>query len=255
MKYLFKKAILLLIFAPFLLNAQNKVTIEKSIATLDGKQWLYVLETKISPTINYEVIKNLAGEVIAQLTFSKMSGVISFKGEFKTVALSYSISYPEGTTIQTILESYNKNQIIVNDNISAAGLEKYCLDRKIPMQKMLSNEEWAAKQKAMEDAAAKAEVKPKSTNNKSQTIESSIYVSFTLVNNSTNKVRYYIGKEPKYGSGSTNSIGGNTQTSEHGTIGEKFCIVDEHDNPISCNTITEGMGKIEINKGGNGFGN
>lgn len=243
--------------------AQQTVRLDNGVALLDGKEWLYVQETKIDKTTMYEVVKNATGDVIAQLTFKNNGDKVYFKGEFRKVSRRYETNYPANTGIQTVLESYNKNKVIVDSKIDLPGLQLYCDSRQIPLVIVLSAEEQMAADvvaKKQYEAYKAEQDKKKATTDATNKSTSSAqagakYVSFTLENHSSKSIRFFIGKEVKYGSGSYNNTGGNTISSEHGYVGEKFCIVDDHDNPISCTTITDGMGKVEINSSGTGFGN
>jgi hypothetical protein len=67
-------------------------------------------------------------------------------------------------------------------------------------------------------------------------------------------VRIFIGDKPKYGSGRTGYLSGNTRESRTASVGNQICIVDNSDNPISCITISNGMGDVSINASGTGFG-
>jgi hypothetical protein len=116
---------------------QSLVILDKGMATLDGKQWLIVSET----SANNLIVKDLSGGSIAKLTFQNKGDKVFLQGEFATVEKKYDVYYPSGTTIQTILESYNKNKVIVDGKIDLKGLQSYCDTRKIPLLKLLSAEE------------------------------------------------------------------------------------------------------------------
>lgn len=238
-------------------GAQTMVKIEKGIATLDGKQWLIVQETQIDKKTAYEVIKTLSGEIIAMLTFTNNADAVYFKGEFPVIAKKYEINYPAGTAIQTILESYNKNKVIVDGNIDLTGLQKYCNDRKFPLNNILTPEE-RKEQEANQQVVYSYSNEKKNKSEPSDNINTDTplpkNVSFTLKNNSSKNVRIFIGDKPKYGSGRTSWYSGNSSTSEYGTSGNQVCIVDEYDNSISCQTISDGTTRIEINESGTGFG-
>ncbi len=252
------KTYLVIALALFMLPiAAQTIKTEKGVATLDDVDWLIVQETPLGTSANYVVLKTLAGEIIAKLSFTNNPDKVYFKGDFPTVAKKYETNYPVGTGIQTILESFNKNGIIVAGKIDLVGLQKYCDDRKIALNKILTYDE----EQAMNANATTVLSFPAQSNagqtasNNAAAVAAPQMVTFSLKNNSSKTVRIFIGTEPKFGSGSTHTTGGNNLSTEHGKAGDKLCIVDEQDNPISCTTISEGMGRLEINSSGTGFGN
>jgi hypothetical protein len=132
--------ILLMIFT-HTSRAQNSVVVKDGMATLDGKPWLSVTEKHITKSSTYIEVKNLSDQTIAQITIQEKSDMIFFNGEFPVLVKKYQVYYPSGTTIQTILGSYNSNGVIVNGNIDLEGLQNYCDKRKIILLKMLNGEE------------------------------------------------------------------------------------------------------------------
>ena len=130
-----------LLFTTKLFQAQTEVKIENGIANLNGKPWLQIEETQMGSSSDFEVIKTFKGEVIAQLSFRRTAGVVSFRGEFSTLGKFYVHSYPAGTTLEAILDAYHKNKVVVEGKIDLLGLEKYCAEKKIILQKIISEEE------------------------------------------------------------------------------------------------------------------
>jgi hypothetical protein len=100
--------------------------------------------------------------------------------------------------------------------------------------------------------------KKQSSGNNSQSAnsssKSSSTVSLSIKNNCRQSVKIFIGTKPKYGSGTTSTLGGNSVNSRSGVnVGDQLCIVDNSGNPISCMTISSSTGRVEINSAGTGF--
>ena len=127
----------LMIFA-YTSRAQSSVVVKDGMATLDGKPWLSVTEKAISKNSTYILVKNLSDQVIAQIIMQKKNDKILFLGEFPAMVKKYQVNYPPGTTIQTVLASYNTSKVIINENIDPEGLKKYCSDREILLLNILS---------------------------------------------------------------------------------------------------------------------
>ena len=59
------------------------------------------------------------------------------------------------------------------------------------------------------------------SNSQSGTSSTSETVSFYVKNNSSNSVRIFVGTKPKYGSGTTGNLGGNSRSSYTGKVGDQ----------------------------------
>jgi hypothetical protein len=114
-----------------------QVTLEKGIASVDGKPWLTVTKTQKSSYL----VRDLLGYDIALLTSTNKNDKVQFKAQFMSLGLTYETYYPAGTSIQAVLESYHKNGVIVEGKISQTGLQGYCEARKINITGMRSLEE------------------------------------------------------------------------------------------------------------------
>jgi hypothetical protein len=73
------------------------------------------------------------------------------------------------------------------------------------------------------------------------------WVSFTLRNTCSKTVKLFYGKTPKYGSGRSSSIGGNTSQSESMNEGDMIWIVDDSGNGLANFSASAGARQVEIN--------
>lgn len=235
------------------LVAQNTIKIKGGQVFQQDVHVFDCKETKEDKWTNYYEILSKSGQPQAHLMFLKNGNDVIFNGYFASLGYYYECRYPAGTGIETILESYIKNKVIVDDKANLEGLNAYCAARNMPLKKNVP----PPQSKHSESSSFNAYSAPQKNSNSSASQPAQLAlpqnISFTLKSNATKTIRYFIGKEPKYGSGRYSNLGSNNITTEHGTEGDKFCIVDEHDNPISCTTISSGT-RIEINKDGTGFG-
>jgi len=78
-------------------------------------------------------------------------------------------------------------------------------------------------------------------------------VSFTLRNTCPRTVKLFYGKTPKFGSGRSSSIGGNTSQSESMNQGDMIWIVDDGGNGISNFGASPGVREVEISSACTGF--
>ncbi len=79
------------------------------------------------------------------------------------------------------------------------------------------------------------------------------YASFTLRNSCRETVKLFFGDKPKFGSGKSTSISGNSQQNESMREGDMIWIVDASDNGVSSYTVSAGVHEVNINSGCNGF--
>jgi len=242
------------------LSAQNKtVTLKNDSIYQDGKALFACLE-KDTMGMNIYYIMNPDESVMAQLAMQNNSmGTIPFTGIFPDLSCYYACSYQSNATIEDILESYFKNKVIVNGKPSMEGLTKYCEARNLSVLKIgtdysSSNQGTTNSSQNSQTSKSSNYKNPSSSNTSTKSTPTAQTVSFTLKNNSSNNVKIFIGTKPKYGSGTTGWVSGNSINSEHGSVGDQLCIVDDSDNPISCMTIGSSQSKVYINKAGTGFG-
>lgn len=257
-----KKNFFIIFLFYFLINdsciaQENIVIVIKNNMVYQDNVALFSCEKKkIDQWSDFYTLKSNDGKTQAELTMSKYGDKTMFNGRFTLLGYFYECYYPK-TDIETILSSYIKNEVIKESKANLEGLKKYCNDRSMPLQKIPSAEELAKTKIPKDNPSSSSPNKPKSgsTNNNSSSASSlPKQVSFTLKNNSSKSVRIFIGTKPKYGSGRTYWLGGNNLASEYGTSGDQICIVDDHDNPISCQTLGDGTTRIDINSSGTGFG-
>ncbi|MBX7080763.1 MAG: hypothetical protein K1X88_16315 [Nannocystaceae bacterium] len=78
-------------------------------------------------------------------------------------------------------------------------------------------------------------------------------VSVTLRNACPQTVRLFFGDKPKFGSGTTSTLGSNTVTSHSFQPGDMLWIVDESDNGLSSTSIAASTREIEVTSGCTGF--
>jgi len=81
-------------------------------------------------------------------------------------------------------------------------------------------------------------------------------VSVELHNDCSNTVKLFLGQKPKYGSGTSTSLGSNTTTSYQMKPGDMIWIIDDSENGLSSTTIGGGNGsqRIRITSSCTGFG-
>ncbi|TAL60005.1 MAG: hypothetical protein EPN85_08210 [Bacteroidetes bacterium] len=176
-------------------------------------------------------------------------------------------------SIEKIIKAMMEDKAVIGGKISMEGLKTMCAKNNLKLMTYPEYDNWVKEYEAQQAEKQEAAKNQPSQNNPSysspQNTSSSgsakqpsstqatslpKNVSFTLKNNSSKTVRIFIGTKPKYGSGRTTNLGGNSITSEHGTAGDQICVVDGSDNPISCQTISGSVTRIDINSSGTGFG-
>lgn len=79
------------------------------------------------------------------------------------------------------------------------------------------------------------------------------FVSMRLQNLCDKKVKLFHGRDPKYGSGRTDSIGANTIFNVSGKEGDMLWIVDDRNNGMSSFSLSSGVRELYINKMCTGF--
>lgn len=72
-------------------------------------------------------------------------------------------------------------------------------------------------------------------------------VSVTLRSSCKNTVRVFYGQKPKFGSGTTSSLSGNSVQSKSMKPGEMVWLVDDKDNGLASATVSETTRTIEVN--------
>lgn len=85
-----------------------------------------------------------------------------------------------------------------------------------------------------------------SANNAAPVQAAPVVVSVTLRNTCSNTVRVFYGDKPKFGSGTTSSLSGNSSTSRQMKPGEMVWIVDESDNGLASATVSASTRTIEV---------
>jgi hypothetical protein len=79
------------------------------------------------------------------------------------------------------------------------------------------------------------------------------HASFTLRNTCRETVKLFFGKTPKFGSGRTDSMSGNSRRNESMTEGEMIWIVDGSGNGISSYSVSAGVREVTISESCMGF--
>jgi hypothetical protein len=79
------------------------------------------------------------------------------------------------------------------------------------------------------------------------------YASFTLRNTCRETVKLFFGDKPKFGSGKSSTIGGNSQQSESMKQGDMLWIIDDSGNGVTSHTISGSEREVAINGSCNGF--
>ena len=77
--------------------------------------------------------------------------------------------------------------------------------------------------------------------------------SLSLKNECSKTVRLFFGQKPKFGSGTTSSIGANTIQSKSGSVGDLIWIVDASDNGVASYSPHAGSQSVVITSGCTGF--
>ena len=203
-------------------------------------------------------VKSFSNKAVAQITNQSLSmiGPKMFYVEFEGVADKAQLSEKNFSTLLKLL----LNQKVLSDKgeLDKAAAEKFTAQHKYVAPPPSTYSEPASTNTSATQTNSGTAYNTNSSGNNSTSHSSAppppANVSFTLKNTGGNSVRVFIGTKPKYGSGTTGNISGNSINSMHGTVGDQICIVDGSDNPISCMTISNGMGTVYINKAGTGFG-
>ena len=137
----------------------------------------------------------------------------------------------------------------------------------------LSHEEWTARQQPVAPAGNYGYGQPSSAESASQIgpldgspssggaapssspapAPQSTYVSATLRNTCPNTVKLFFGDKPKYGSGTSSSLGANTSRSVSGNTGDMIWITDDSGNGISSISLSPSVRTIEITGSCSGF--
>jgi hypothetical protein len=79
------------------------------------------------------------------------------------------------------------------------------------------------------------------------------HVSFTLRNSCRQTVKLFYGQTPKFGSGRSSTISGNSQQSESMREGDMIWIVDASDNGVSSYSVSPHAHEVEISESCTGF--
>ncbi len=250
-------SILKTIFSTPSVSTFGKLQQHSQITLKDGKVYhennLFCLfkEQKIDKwTIYYEFTRNDKVQlfnVIKTVDFE----IKSFRITFPSIDTYFDVNYGN-LSIEEILISYINNKIIEADlKVNKSALEAYAETREIRLRSILK----LTTLKVSANATTYTPAISSGTNTHNTTTSSALgSVSFSLTNTSGENVRIFIGDTPKYGSGTTGIVSGNSVERRTAKVGNQICILDASDNPISCFTVTELMGEVVINKSGTDFG-
>lgn len=271
-----KKAIVLSVIfcASMVLSHAQKFSQEEETIFYDGDPMF-----ELKPVENYKGTHkrmfNMKGEMVAYIM--NMNG---YRGKTNM----YNISFP--TTQQVVyitiskggdiklFEMLNDNGVFDNGNIVKAGVSNMASKGATVIDAMEFKDPEAEDKRLKSNVSNKKKEsagdfrkrmgfsdpnKPSTSsgpkgNSSTSSAKGSSTVSFTIKNNCRQNVKIFIGTKPKYGSGTTSTLSGNSVNSRSGIkVGDQLCIVDGNDNPISCMTVSKGMGRVEINSSGTGF--
>lgn len=223
-----------------------------------GESWFVISEKASSALSKVKELKTLDGNTVASITkaFNGTYGVTStFFIEFPSVVGNASLVK---SGLENCIQELFNNNVFKNKELDIAAANTFMQAYKYvepvytdptPTTNTYNTPTRSTSSYPQTNTSPKPTPKPASTQPSTPSS-----VSFTLKNKSGNTVKYFIGTDPKFGSGRSSSASGNSISTEHGTVGHKICIVDGSGNPISCTTITNPMNTVYINSKGNGFG-
>jgi hypothetical protein len=251
-KLTIKSIFLLPVFGLFL-----SINIHAQVKLKDGKVYqndtiifLYKEQKTDKITTYYEFNRKDKTQLFDVIKTSYM-GMKGYRVTFPTIDTYFEVNYGNAA-IEEVVTSYINNKIIETDlKINKSALESYAKTRGIYL-KSLSK---LGTLKTSENATTYT--LPSTTGSTTQNTSASSApssTSFSLTNTSNQNVKIFIGDKPKYGSGTTGNVSGNSIERRTAKVGDQICIVDASDNPISCMTVTASMGDVVINKSGTGFG-
>ena len=232
-------------------NIYAQVSIKKGKVYNAEKEFCLYNEQKIDKiTTYYEFSREDKTQVFDEIKTAYF-GMKSFRITFSSIDTYFEVNYGNAS-IEEIVTSYINNKIIEADlKVNKSALESYAKTRGIYLQSLSK----LATLKTPDNAVTYTPSSYSGANTQNtSTSPTPISVSFSLTNTSAENVRIFIGDTPKYGSGTTGNVSGNSVERRTAKVGDQICIVDASDNPISCTTVSQSMGDVVINKSGTGFG-
>ncbi len=233
-------------------NLYAQVSMKKGKVYNSEKEFCLYKEQKIDKWTNYYEFTRIDKVQLFNVITTAYSGMKSFRITFSSIDTYFEVNYGNAS-IEDIITSYINNKIIGEDlSLNKKALEVYAQTKGIYLQSLskLSTLKTSANAETYTTSFSSS-----GTNTQNTTTSSApTSVSFSLSNTSAENVRIFIGDTPKYGSGTTGNVSGNSVERRTAKVGDQICIVDASDNPIACITVSQSMGDVVINKSGTGFG-
>ena len=184
-------------------------------------------------------LKTLENKTAAILIIKPFNENVKFSGTFPLLGVRYACLYPKMEII-TLLDSYIRNKVFVNGNVSLEGLQNYCKDRSLSLDKPPVRK---AQSPAIRDSTLSANARA----------DAASQIKFTFHNNANRPVRIFIGDKPKGGSGRIQVIAPNGDLAEHARKTEKIFLLNDAGDSIKSIPVTDELKRIVINAAADGF--
>lgn len=227
---------LLIVLTALTVNAQAQtsgdVKLENDTVFLKGVPQ-FTCKAMIKKGMSLYTINSLDKIAQASLMLVDRDSTIGCTARFEPLMLKYETIYPK-VDISVLIESYIKNNVLINGKVDSLGLALYCKERHVvlvPMRYKNKNgtpfNDSLMVQRAKEDMASQ--------------------IVFNIENIKTSSAKVSIG------SPSNNRIkflAPGQKYDDHARPGEKICLLDNNDKVISCEEVNSKLKSIQITKKG-----
>ncbi len=232
--------VLALVFHITFSNAQAKydVTLKNDTVYNNGVPQ-FICNAKGSAKGSFYSLRNLDNKTEAMLILIPEKEKIKFSGTFPLLQVQYSCLYPQMEII-TLLDSYIRNKVFVNGHATLIGLQAYCNERGLPLNKIQQRK---VQKPGMNDSLMIARAKEDALNQ----------VKFTFHNNANKPVRVFIGNKPKGGSGRVQIIPPHGDLNEHARKTEKIFLLNDAGDEVKSIPVTDSLKRIVIKASVDGF--
>lgn len=186
-------------------------------------------------------LRSMDNKLKALLNLRKENNRIKFTGIFafpNSVEMRYSCMYPEMEII-TLLDSYVRNKVFINDMPNLEGLQAYCKERNI----VLTQTEKKRNRPAINDSLMAARARA----------DADSQIKFNFYNKGAEPVRIFIGDKPKGGSGRVQIIASNGNLAEHARKTERIFLLDKQGNEVTSISVTDSLKQVVIKSTADGF--
>ncbi len=220
--------------------AQEKFNVSlKNDTVYNNNVVQFICQTKSKDSVSIYSLRSLDNKLQALLIFRYERDTIKFSGTFPYHSARYACLYPK-IDILTLLDSYIRNKVMVNGVANLAGLEAYCKERHIVLDRSI---EHSSKNPSKRDSVLTARAKADAANQ----------IKFTIYNKAPKPVKVFIGDKPKGGSGRLQLIPAFGELEEHARNTERVFLISDNGGDFKAIAVNESLTKIVINASADGF--